>query len=198
MKTRRLIGAGRIRSPAQLGAVDSATSSWPTRSQPCCTKSRSSRVRAAGSRLLPIAGPAVPAPGIRRGENAGCSTIRSSLASIADRTAGSPHHQVAVLGSSRSCPSTARHRPGRKASRAAASTTPLPSALATTTVPPRTASSSPGMPRLLSLRSSSGSHHSLSRRRMTTSTGFSPSTAFRNTRPSRTVRSAPSTSGTPR
>ena len=81
---------------------------------------------------------------------------------------------------------------------AAVSITPLPSAFATRTLPAPTASTSPATPRNESPRNSSGSQKLSSTRRRITSTGCKPSTVFRNTCRSRTVRSAPSTSVKPR
>ena len=75
---------------------------------------------------------------------------------------------------------------------AAVSITPLPSAFATTTFPALTASTRPATPRNESPRSSRGSQKLSSTRRRITSTGCRPSTVFRKTRRSRTVRSAPS------
>jgi len=68
---------------------------------------------------------------------------------------------------------------------------PLPNALATTTLPARTASTRPATPRKESERNSMGSQKLSSTRRRITSTGFRPSSVWRKTRLSRTVRSAP-------
>ena len=97
--------------------------------------------------------------------NVGFTTRRSRCA-IAYSSAGfSPHHQVATDGSRSDSPSSTRAAPGRKPSQAADSSTPLPSALAITTRPARTAPSKPGTPSAESARSSSGSQKSSSSRR---------------------------------
>ena len=70
-----------------------------------------------------------------------------------------------------SSPSSARHRPGRNAIVAAVSTSPLPSALATATLPARTACMRPGVPSADSPSSSSGSQKPSSWRRRITCTG---------------------------
>ena len=70
---------------------------------------------------------------------------------------------------------------------------PLPSALATVTLPARTASTSPATPRNESERNSMGSQKLSSTRRRMTSTCLRPASVFRNTRLSRTVRSPPCT-----
>ena len=98
----------------------------------------------------------------------------------------------------RSSPSRRWAIAGRKPWSAGDSRNALPSALASTTLPARTACSRPGTPSAESGRSSSGSHQSSSSRRSTPCTGSRPSTVFRYRRSSRTVRSPPSTSGTPR
>jgi hypothetical protein len=66
--------------------------------------------------------------------------------------------------------------------------------LATTTVPPRTAWLRPATPSTESLRNSKGSQNGAVVRRRMTSIGCSPSSVFSQTRPSRMVRSSPSTS----
>ncbi len=73
-----------------------------------------------------------------------------------------------------------------------------PGALASATLPLRQASTRPGTPSVVSARSSSGSQKLSSTRRTITSTRRRPSSVFKCTRRSRTVRSAPSTSGKPR
>ena len=88
-----------------------------------------------------------------------------------------------------------RHRPGRNAISAGVSTRPLPRQLAMNTVPARAACTRPGTPSSESPRSSSGSQKSSSSRRRITSTGLRPASVLRYTRLSRTVRSAPPTSG---
>ena len=72
-----------------------------------------------------------------------------------------PHHHVATDGSASSSPSSARQRPGRKASSAGVSTSPLPSAFATATLPARTACTRPATPSEESLRSESGSQKTI-------------------------------------
>ena len=74
------------------------------------------------------------------------------------------------------------------------SSTPLPSVLTIDTVPRREASTSPGTPSTESPRSSSGSQNMASVRRRITSTGSSRPRDRSHTLPSRTVRSAASTS----
>jgi hypothetical protein len=95
----------------------------------------------------------------------GLSTRLRRLSSTSARAGASPHHQVATEGMASSSPSRWRQMPGRKPGSAADSSRPEPSALATSTLPARTAPSRPGTPRAESARSSTGSQKSSSRRR---------------------------------
>ena len=68
--------------------------------------------------------------------------------------------------------------PGKNDMNAGLCSRPLPSALATTTLPARNASTSPGTPSIESLRNSSGSQKSSSTRRRITSTRSRPLEGF--------------------
>ena len=105
-----------------------------------------------------------------------------------------PHHTVAISGTSRSSPNSARDTFGRYASSAGDSTTPPPNAFATTTFPARIASTRPGTPNSESARRLTGSAKSESSRRKITETRVKPPSVRRQTFPSRTDRASPSTS----
>ena len=131
-------GRGSSRPSCQIGMVDSVTASCTTKSMPrsaiaCTTRARCvvvellrraclRRWRSAGDRRTPRRSPSC------RGRSI-----------ISSRTSASPSHQVATFGMIRSAPATAGASAGRKASIARASATPVPSALAMTTLPSRTA-----------------------------------------------------------
>ena len=124
-------------------------------------------------------------------------TRESRLFSTWLNAASSPHHQVSTDGSRSDWPSSRSHSSGRNGSSAGFSRTPEPRLFTTLTVPWRTHSTRPVTPSRESGRSSSASIQVESTRRRITSTSSSlPSTRIQ-TRPSRTVRSLPSSSGKP-
>ena len=193
-RSRKTTGRGSSRCRCQTGAVESATCS-------CATKS-SGRARNRGGqrRLLAVARACgrrpVPAP---RSETPASTTSWSRCSSTycsSCALAAPPGRRPTAAAALR--PAGAGTSAGRNGRSAGVSITPVPSALATATLPARTASTSPATPRNESPRSSSGSQKLSSSRRKMTSTGCRPSSVLRKTRRSRTVRSPPSTSVKPR
>ena len=181
----------RTRASAWLvGTEDSGSTSWPT-----------NRCGAAFSLAISCSRcPAVSAPPstLRPCPRLiGRTTIRSRLASTWLSDASSPHHQVSTDGSRSGSPSRRSHSSGRNGSSAGFSSTPEPTVLTTLTVPCRTHSSSPVTPSREPGRSSSASIQVESTRRRITSTCSSLPSVRIHTRPSRTVRSLPSSSGKP-
>ena len=110
------------------------------------------------------------------------------------RAPASPSHIVGTDSSSSRSPSSRRAIVGNRVASAGASSTPDPGSLAMRTVPPRIASSRPATPERRLGSSSSGSTSRPSTRRSSTSTCCNPTSVLRYRRPSRTVRSPPSTS----
>ena len=160
--------------------------------------------RAAAPRSRADASSRAPAASSRRRTPARCAVPREGRLDrpgrrVAARTAArgsSPHHQVAHRRQRSSSPSRRAQSAGRNAvQRRRSRASPLPSALATTTLPARTACTRPGTPSAESGRSSSGSQNSSSRRRRMHVHRLQalPASSGR-ARSSRTVRSPPSTS----
>ena len=123
--------------------------------------------------------------------------IESRFASTCARSRSRPHQNVGADVSASGSPSNAFDSAGRNGNRPGFSSTPLPMVLTTVTVPRRQASVNPTTPSRESGRSASGSDHSASTRRTTTSTGSYRPGARIQSRPPRIVRSALSTSGSP-
>ena len=169
------IDAARRRSRARSAARSASASSPPT------TPRRRSE---AAARLSP------KAPAIE---------ISSSAASTRSRSPGWPHHQVAMLGILQFLAEQPPREPRqeRRAARAIRCR-PEPGMFSTATPPARIASIRPGTPMREAELSSSGSHHSASTWRQSTSARLRPAIVRTNTRPSRTTRSSPSTSRKPR
>ena len=117
-----------------------------------------------------------PKPGTRSAKAPAIATVGRARRALRSRSAGWPHHQVAMFGIFRSSPSRRRARLGRKPSSARDSSTPEPGMLATATPPARIASIRPGTPMREAALSSSGSHESASTRRNSTSARFRPAT----------------------
>ena len=195
--TRRLIGRGSRRPSTKAGVVESITDSWPTRLGPSASSQASKLPAAPGRKRLPRIVASSGSKG-RRVESAGPIIIRSRWARTWARSAGWPHHQVAMFGRISGSPRSARAMRGMKASSARVSSTPEPRALTRVTEPWRAAPTRPGVPSREVASSSSGSAKAASRRRQSTVTGRRPATVRTMTRPFSTVRSSPSSRVKPR
>ena len=101
----------------------------------------------------------------------------------------SPHHHVSIDASSNVSPSRCRAASARNGCSHSRSATPLPSELATPTLPSRTDCNNPVTPPNPEGRSSSGSEPVSASRRKTTSICSSPPSVRNQTRPPRVMRS---------